>query len=283
MDIKCSKGRIGLGAGSFFLTLTNVIVSKKGINPFKSGKEYLVRGVLMIHMKNLKTVIRRTVMGLLFVVALLVTFQSISGVQASTIHNWLKENKIYASYDGEKESDNIFKKMAVGFKSLNFLSATQTKVSAEETVETPLALEDLDWNEYEAHTVHATGYTAGYESTGKKPGDPSYGITYSGLKVKRDLYSTIAADISVFPIGTILFIPGYGYGVVADIGGAIKGNKIDLYFDTVDEVFNDWGKQTIDVYLVKKGDGTLSEEELTKLNEDSSMQVFRQKYLGKKQ
>ncbi|WP_152445674.1 3D domain-containing protein [Bacillus sp. THAF10] len=234
-------------------------------------------------MKNLKTVIRRTVMGLLFVVALLVTFQSISGVQASTIHNWLKENKIYASYDGEKESDNIFKKMAVGFKSLNFLSATQTKVSAEETVETPLALEDLDWNEYEAHTVHATGYTAGYESTGKKPGDPSYGITYSGLKVKRDLYSTIAADISVFPIGTILFIPGYGYGVVADIGGAIKGNKIDLYFDTVDEVFNDWGKQTIDVYLVKKGDGTLSEEELTKLNEDSSMQVFRQKYLGKKQ
>lgn len=104
------------------------------------------------------------------------------GVQASTIHNWLKENKIYASYDGEKESDNIFKKMAVGFKSLNFLSATQTKVSAEETVETPLALEDLDWNEYEAHTVHATGYTAGYESTGKKPGDQAMVLHILDLK-----------------------------------------------------------------------------------------------------
>ena len=48
--------------------------------------------------------------------------------------------------------------------------------------------------------------------------------------VKRDLYSTVAADLNVFPIGTILFIPEYGYGVVADKGGAITGNKVDLYY-----------------------------------------------------
>ncbi|CAG9621035.1 3D domain-containing protein [Sutcliffiella rhizosphaerae] len=234
-------------------------------------------------MKKIKTISRRAVTAFLFLVALSVTFQSISGVEASTIHNWLKENNIYATNENDDKNESLIKKIGLSFKNLNFQSATQTLVSAEEAVEKPLSLEELDWEQYEAHTVHATGYTAGYESTGKHPGDPSYGITYSGLKVKRDLYSTIAADISVFPIGTILFIPGYGYGVVADIGGAIKGNKIDLYFDTVDEVFKDWGKRTIDVYLVKKGDGTLSEEELTSLNEDKSMQVFRQKYLGKKQ
>lgn len=234
-------------------------------------------------MKLAKTICRRTVIGLLFVLALSVTFQSISGVEASTIHNWLKENNIYATNgqgDQEEEKDGFFKKIGLDLKRLNFLSATPTMVSAEEAIDKPKKLEDLDWDQYETHTVHATGYTAGYESTGKNPGDPSYGITYSGLKVKRDLYSTIAADINVFPIGTILFIPGYGYGVVADIGGAIKGNKIDLYYDTVDEVFNDWGKQTIDVYIIKKGDGTLTEEELNQLNEEESMQVFRQQYRG---
>ncbi|WP_010196531.1 3D domain-containing protein [Bacillus sp. m3-13] len=232
-------------------------------------------------MKLAKTICRRTVIGLLFVLALSVTFQSISGVEASTIHNWLKENNIYATNakgDQEKEKEGFFKKIGLDIKQLNFLSATPTMVSAKEAIDKPKTLEELNWEQYETHTVHATGYTAGYESTGKNPGDPSYGITYSGLKVKRDLYSTIAADISVFPIGTILFIPGYGYGVVADIGGAIKGNKIDLYYDTVDEVFNDWGKQTIDVYIIKKGDGTLTEEELNQLNEEESMQVFRQQY-----
>jgi hypothetical protein len=90
------------------------------------------------------------------------------------------------------------------------------------------------------------------------------------------LYSTIAADLTIFPIGTILFIPGYGYGVVADKGGAIKGNHLDLYFETVSDVYNIWGKKELNVYVVKSGDGRLTEEELTMLNEKKSMQVFRQ-------
>lgn len=73
--------------------------------------------------------------------------------------------------------------------------------------------------------VIATGYTAGVESTGKRPGHPQYGITYSGVKVRRDQVSTIAADPRLFPIGTLLYIPGYGYGVVADTGSAIKGKR----------------------------------------------------------
>ncbi|MBR2569822.1 MAG: hypothetical protein IKE34_11645, partial [Paenibacillus sp.] len=56
--------------------------------------------------------------------------------------------------------------------------------------------------------VTATGYTAGEESTGKRPGHPAYGITYSGVKVKRGYVSTVAADLAVFPLGSILYIPG---------------------------------------------------------------------------
>lgn len=100
-----------------------------------------------------------------------------------------------------------------------------------------------DWSKYRVIEMTATGYTSGIESTGKRPGHPEYGITYSGVKAKRDLYSTIAADLRVFPLGTILFVPGYGYGVVADKGGAIKGNRLDLYYDTVKDVYSQWGKK----------------------------------------
>lgn len=119
-----------------------------------------------------------------------------------------------------------------------------TQLSSQQTTNESLTLEEaFDWSQYPSVTVVATGYTAGVESTGKTPDHPSYGITYSGVRVKRDLYSTIAADLKVFPIGTILFIPGYGYGVVADTGSAIKGHKIDLYYETVDDVYKHWGKK----------------------------------------
>lgn len=121
--------------------------------------------------------------------------------------------------------------------------------------------------QYPKVRVVATGYYAGFESTGKTPSHPSYGITYSGVKVRRDDYSTIAADLRVFPLGTILYIPGYGYGVVADKGGAIRGNKIDLYFETKQDVYKQWGKKSVDVYVVKRGDGKVTEAFLNSLNE----------------
>lgn len=94
-------------------------------------------------------------------------------------------------------------------------------------------------------SVLATGYTAGIESTGKRPGHPLYGITRSGVKVMRGQVSTIAADTKVLPIGTLLFIPGYGYGVVADTGSKIKGKRIDLYFDTTRQVYKEWGRNRL--------------------------------------
>jgi 3D (Asp-Asp-Asp) domain-containing protein len=126
---------------------------------------------------------------------------------------------------------------------------------------------DLVLEQYPKVRVVATGYYAGYESTGKHPSHPSYGITYSGVKVRRGEYSTIAADLRVFPLGTILYIPGYGYGVVADKGGAIRGNKIDLFFKTKQDVYKQWGKKSLDVYVVRRGDGKVTEAMMNMLNE----------------
>ncbi len=52
------------------------------------------------------------------------------------------------------------------------------------------------------------------------------GITSSGTLARP---GTIAADPAFYPYGTIMHIPGYGYGRVEDTGGAIKGRHIDLY------------------------------------------------------
>jgi 3D (Asp-Asp-Asp) domain-containing protein len=126
---------------------------------------------------------------------------------------------------------------------------------------------------YESIEVMATGYTAGIESTGKSPSHPQYGITYSGVKVRKSVVSTIAADTKVFPLGTLLYIPGYGYGIVADTGSAIKGNKIDLFFLNKKEVYTHWGKKKVNVYVLKKGNGKVTEAMLDHLNE---MKAFAQ-------
>lgn len=213
--------------------------------------------------------LKRIFMLLLFLSAIMATFQSISGLNINELKSYIVNSS--GQPVPAKEALEKFSQV----KGSLFVPA---KASASE-----LTLEEaIDWSQYPKMEVIATGYTAGYESTGKYPGHPEFGITYSGVRVKRDLYSTVAADLDVFPIGTILFIPGYGYGVVADKGGAIKGNRVDLYFETVEDVYKNWGKKKVEVYIVKKGDGTLTEEELNALNEDETMQVFRSQYIQTK-
>jgi 3D (Asp-Asp-Asp) domain-containing protein len=57
---------------------------------------------------------------------------------------------------------------------------------------------------------------------------------------------TIAADTSIFPFGTILHVPGYGYGRVEDRGEAIKGYRIDLFFRSHEQA-ESWGEQVLPV------------------------------------
>lgn len=75
---------------------------------------------------------------------------------------------------------------------------------------------------------------------GPNKGKPkAVGITASGVPARR---GTIAADTSVFPFGTVMYIPGYGYGVVEDRGGDIKGYHIDLYYPSHGTAL-EWGRQ----------------------------------------
>ncbi|MEM6280177.1 MAG: 3D domain-containing protein [Verrucomicrobiota bacterium] len=111
-------------------------------------------------------------------------------------------------------------------------------------------------------TLEATGYCKCQQCCGWKRNllmQPVYaygpmagerkevGVTASGTKAKP---GTIAADTSFFPFGTRMKIPGYGWGIVEDRGGAIQGDKIDLFFKTHREALQ-WGRQTITVEVVR--------------------------------
>jgi 3D (Asp-Asp-Asp) domain-containing protein len=60
---------------------------------------------------------------------------------------------------------------------------------------------------------------------------------------------TVAADISILPFGTKICIDGVGERVVQDTGSAIKGKKIDLYFENHQEAWN-FGRQTKQVTIL---------------------------------
>lgn len=111
-----------------------------------------------------------------------------------------------------------------------------------------------DFTARKAIKMLATAYEAGPRSTGKRPGDKGYGITASGARAKR---GTVAVDPRVIPLGTKLYIksltpgvPDYGFAIAQDTGGAIKGNKIDLFMDTVWECLQ-FGRRPVMVYILK--------------------------------
>lgn len=102
-------------------------------------------------------------------------------------------------------------------------------------------------------TMSSTAYDLSYESTGKRPGDPYYGITRSGTKARPGV---VAVDPRVIPLGTKLYVESldgtkdYGFASAEDTGGAIKGNKIDLFMESHSAAWR-YGRRNVKVYILE--------------------------------
>lgn len=70
--------------------------------------------------------------------------------------------------------------------------------------------------------------------------------TASGTLVRRGV---IAVDPAVIPMGTRVFIPGYGEAVAEDVGSAICGHTIDIAFDTAEEAIQ-FGRRTVEIFIL---------------------------------
>lgn len=89
-----------------------------------------------------------------------------------------------------------------------------------------------------AFTVEATAYALD-------------GITATGTVPRRveGGWSTIAVDPRVIPYGTKVYVENYGYAIAEDTGGAIKGNRVDLYMNSVSAALN-WGRRNVTIYIL---------------------------------
>lgn len=71
-----------------------------------------------------------------------------------------------------------------------------------------------------------------------------------GLKCE---YGTCAVDKNVIPLGSLLYIEGYGYAIANDVGSAIKGKTVDVYMESLDQCIY-WGARRVNVYIIEYGD-----------------------------
>lgn len=101
--------------------------------------------------------------------------------------------------------------------------------------------------EYETHRIvrmNASAYDPGPRSCGPR----SSGRTSIGLRAG---YGVVAVDPRVIPLGSKLYIEGYGFAVAGDTGGAIKGRRIDLGFGSYREAIR-FGRKSVRVHTLKK-------------------------------
>lgn len=95
-----------------------------------------------------------------------------------------------------------------------------------------------------AITVSASAYTANCKGCS--------GITAIGINLKKNPnQKVISVDPSVIPLGTKVYVEGYGYAIAADKGSGIKGNKIDVFIPNKKEALK-WGRKTVKVTFLNK-------------------------------
>ena len=117
--------------------------------------------------------------------------------------------------------------------------ATLKQASTQTEVATQLSTED----DALTLTMTATAYTAYCEGCS--------GITKNGTDIRANPHlKVIAVDPTVIPLGTRVWVEGYGEAIAADIGGAIKGNIIDVFIPSHEEAL-EWGRKTVEVRILE--------------------------------
>ena len=138
--------------------------------------------------------------------------------------------------------DNIMNDFSIYNKKIEEQKVTETsnEVNAEDNVNTKTVAETEEaTTSYKAtYKMEATAYA----------GDT---ITATGVAPVRNPngLSTIAVDPSIIPLGSKVYIPGYGEAIAEDTGGAIKGHRIDLFLNSENECIN-WGRRNVTLYVL---------------------------------
>ena len=138
------------------------------------------------------------------------------------------------------KSDLIFPNQKLSIAS----NAKKTKKAAA-TADKPAAKavsRSTSTNDVKEFTVSATAYTAYCNGCS--------GITKTGINLRENSdLKVIAVDPNVIKLGTKVHVEGYGYAIAGDTGGAIKGNKIDVFIPTKSEAYK-WGRKKVKITIM---------------------------------
>lgn len=142
----------------------------------------------------------------------------------------------------EINSDKIVSTLNIVSKTITSTKSTPTESNRiEETMEAEQVIDVEQTAESSTHTMQASAYSTQQKNLSRYTADGT-----DLIKNPR----VVAVDPKVIPLGTKVKIEGYGTYISADTGGAIKGNRIDIHFQTVKECF-DFGRRDVKVTIYK--------------------------------
>lgn len=167
------------------------------------------------------------------------------------------EGKVLKIYEVTKENDKEVDRELIEEKVLeeskNKVVAVGTKeVQKEETTKPAAAKSSSNEsssnessepkNDGKTFTVEATAYSADCSGCS--------GVTATGINIKQSpAPKVISVDPNVIPLGSKVWVEGYGEAIAGDTGGAIKGNRIDVLVSSDSEARN-WGRKTVQVKIL---------------------------------
>ena len=161
-----------------------------------------------------------------------------------------------------QEINTVGSAYAVDVNTVDEVEATEAVEVAENITELKVQAAESDLNNVEMieeepvrENVVETSYGSinytnvmSMEATAYLPTDGSgAGVTATGV---RATYGVVAVDPRIIPLGSKVYIPGYGVALAADTGGAIKGYKIDLCMESYSECMR-FGRRNVTVYVLE--------------------------------
>ncbi|MFP3917794.1 ubiquitin-like domain-containing protein [Lysinibacillus telephonicus] len=152
-----------------------------------------------------------------------------------------EEGKASRTYEVTKENGKVVKKV---LKSEEVIQKPKTEVVAvgSKVVTAKVSRSNSSSGNGKEFYVTATAYTPNCEGC--------TGISASGINLKSNSnLKVIAVDPNVIPLGTKVWVEGYGNAIAGDTGGAIKGNKIDVLMQSKQQA-NKWGRKKVRIKIL---------------------------------
>ncbi|WP_343287511.1 ubiquitin-like domain-containing protein [Bacillus sp. CGMCC 1.16541] len=150
-----------------------------------------------------------------------------------TLENGKETSRKLVKTEEQKESKD--KVLAVGSKVVKPVTQTAAKVDTQVSRSNGGSVS-------KEFTVNSTAYTAYCNGCSGK--------TRTGFDLRANPNAkVIAVDPNVIPLGSKVYVEGYGYAVAADTGGAIKGHKIDVFFPDKSKAYR-WGRRTVKIKVL---------------------------------